>query len=496
MKKIRNLAIILAFLIFATIVLPHNVFAAEGMDKYLTNGKLVIPSIPPQNEEEAYAITEYLSDETDGEYYVEGSTFNSTYTKATISDGNTSKEVEIVYEYDKDVKKVFDGMVSKIPEDKAFIMSDMELVNYWLYGSDEDVFNYSSEVKEATNYKNFNFNFTVGLGGDLPSALAQTFGGMLKSDYNGTVYYVKPYTELKQQYVIYVDDNTSDDKILDTIKNRVNTLFGNGKVTITEKGSLNNWYPEYFGEEYDDLKQYDTTIASMTKQEYIESKILEIDDVDNDLHFLKNAYEKYFSATIGEVEHYFVVIKDSSKIQKAQYKTSDVGTDITISSKSVELPLDTLIKASKLTSGDEYDKIIKTLEVTNSETYDLTLYSNSLDRNITKLDNGKFEVKIPVPDTLKDKTLIVYYVGADNKVEEHEVTVKDGYATFTTDHFSIYTLAEKKVVDETPNNTPTNTTGEKDETPKTGTVDIIGYVLVATIISALGIVVLNKKETK
>ena len=49
----------------------------------------------------------------------------------------------------------------------------------------------------------------------------------------------------------------------------------------------------------------------------------------------------------------------------------------------------------------------------------------------------------------------------------------------------------------TPENPPTNTTPEvqepKDETPKTGTVDIIEYVVAITMIAGIGIVVLNKK---
>ena len=97
---------------------------------------------------------------------------------------------------------------------------------------------------------------------------------------------------------------------------------------------------------------------------------------------------------------------------------------------------------------------------------------------------------------------MVYYVDSNNKIIEYEVTVENGFATFTTDHFSIYTLAEKKVVEETPDNTPSETPDntpakeEKDETPKTGTVDVIEYVWVITLISILGIAVLNKKETK
>ena len=68
---------------------------------------------------------------------------------------------------------------------------------------------------------------------------------------------------------------------------------------------------------------------------------------------------------------------------------------------------------------------------------------NVKNSKITKLENGIFEVTMPVPTDLEGKNLAIYYVTEDGKVEEHEVTIKDGYATFQTNHFSIYTLAEK-----------------------------------------------------
>ena len=66
---------------------------------------------------------------------------------------------------------------------------------------------------------------------------------------------------------------------------------------------------------------------------------------------------------------------------------------------------------------------------------------------ITKLDNGTFEVRIPVSKSLKGKDLIVYYVDNDNKVTEYKVTISADYAVFNTNHFSIYTLAENHKTD-------------------------------------------------
>ncbi len=72
----------------------------------------------------------------------------------------------------------------------------------------------------------------------------------------------------------------------------------------------------------------------------------------------------------------------------------------------------------------------------------MKLYSNTLEDYITKLDNGTFEVRIPLSEKLAEEDLIVYYVDENDEIEEHEVKKEDGYAVFMTNHFSIYTLAE------------------------------------------------------
>ena len=53
--------------------------------------------------------------------------------------------------------------------------------------------------------------------------------------------------------------------------------------------------------------------------------------------------------------------------------------------------------------------------------FDLNLYSDSLGKYITKLDDGKFEVRIPVPDNFKGKNLTVYYVDENGILHMHGV---------------------------------------------------------------------------
>lgn len=67
--------------------------------------------------------------------------------------------------------------------------------------------------------------------------------------------------------------------------------------------------------------------------------------------------------------------------------------------------------------------------------------------------------------------LAIYYENSAGKLEEYEVVVNNGMATFKTNHFSVYTLSEKLEV--------------KENNPKTG--DQIMTWLSLGIISLIGL---------
>ena len=151
-----------------------------------------------------------------------------------------------------------------------------------------------------------------------------------------------------------------------------------------------------------------------------------------------------FKITVNDLEHQLIVRRDSGKMVTPVYKSVDMATNVSVNTTDSSVPLDTVMKVDELKSGTVYEDIIKTLDVEDNVTYDIKLQSESLDKHITKLNNGKFEVKIPVPEALKGQNLSVYYVDENKKITEHKTTkTDDGYAVFETDHFSIYTLAAK-----------------------------------------------------
>lgn len=173
------------------------------------------------------------------------------------------------------------------------------------------------------------------------------------------------------------------------------------------------------------------------------------DDADGDYYYLQQAAGGYwFYLEAGGEKHMFVILKDNDKITIPTYKSVDVSTEVEVTCEGTNIPLDTRIGVDKLTEGEEYQKIMEVLDVKENATFDITLFSMSVDEYISKLDNGTFEVKLPLSDNFKNKSLIVYFVDDSKNIVEYNVEVINGYAAFNTDHFSIYTLAEKPVAPE------------------------------------------------
>ena len=111
---------------------------------------------------------------------------------------------------------------------------------------------------------------------------------------------------------------------------------------------------------------------------------------------------------------------------------------------------------------------------------------------VTKLKDGKFEVRIPIPENFDKESLAVYYVDDKDKKIEHEVTVKENYAVFTTNHFSIYTLAEKT-------NANAGSAGSSSSVPLTGDYHPTSVFFVLMFVSSViiaGAVVERKRRTK
>lgn len=427
-----------------------------------TAKKYTNKSIKPETEDNAYIIlTDLLA--KDGITPI----FNAEqdFTKFEgYDDKYYYTNITVTYNYDNNIKTVVDSLTKNIPEDQdIFKMKDFEIVNFWVNGGKQ--FYYSSELMSCMNNKNFEFNELMGD----TTPFASMTAGPVTLKYDGTIYYARYMLGVEAEHVLYVPTNTAKADYLKVMQERVDNYIGKGKAVISDCGTV----------------EQDTTEYPIDPQNPI---------------FEKSSDGHVYKMTIGENSFYFVIKADTESMYTPTFISSDVATDVAISANSGTLPLDTLIRVNEITGGDQYEKIMKILALENGEIYDLKLFSQALEKNITKLEDGSFEVRIPLSEKLKGKDLVAYYVDDNGNKEEHEVTIKEGYAVFNTNHFSTYTLAEKVSDVTPPSNNEENKDeqgGEKDDTPKTGT----GILAIESILGIFAVVlasavIIAKRENK
>jgi len=125
---------------------------------------------------------------------------------------------------------------------------------------------------------------------------------------------------------------------------------------------------------------------------------------------------------------------------------TDAGTGIMLAASTAQLPAGTVLKADVLTSGPVYDHISDTLShAANLVIFNLQLSAGG---DIIQPDGGVL-ISVPVPAGFNLSKLVIYRVEANGTTTLHPVAVevKGGktYATFETEHFSNYALADEAV---------------------------------------------------
>jgi hypothetical protein len=419
LPKEKNLKIGLLLLLGFMLFLPNNVKAATTFEEEFPTGTATIRSVAPKNDSEAGAIFELLSNAHSG-WSVNIETCNEGYTECTVTYAEENGELTITYSYDSAVKTVVDNLTKDISEELFFSMSDIELINYLVYrGENSSLPEFSEQLKSFAKYNNLKFFIDVRGGDGFPFYTANI--GMLKFQYEDVLYYVKPGNNtVVAKHIFYVGSDVTD--IENAVKTRIESVFKNVTATVVNTQEKVSAY-------IDDSEGFDEGGPYHFLLEYENEDVYEI-------------------SINGGDPFKFIVLKDSSKVNNTlSFKSKDVINDVYISTDSV-IPFDTLVKVARLTSGEDYERIINILKLASAEMFDLRLFSSSTNTNITQLEDGSFEVRIPIPSALNNKKLAVYYVGEDDEVEKINVTTKDGYAIFNTNHFSIYTLAE---ADDEPN---------------------------------------------
>lgn len=528
-RKIGS-ALLIVVMLFSITVTPTFTHAekqkmSEEFRSILTDGKFVFNYAKPSNKDDILAqiACDSFEDAT-GNFSLHNENgevaLSDDLSKITIGRWDNMEEVErhtvdAVWNYNEKAYKAAQSFVKNLPiEDSKstfFYLTDLEYMNYLVNNLSpssefDEMANYSGELKAITNNTNFSIKMESRAGGGNP--FFDTRSGITRMYYRDSVYKVwLNEIHVQANHAIYVPEETPDtkDALVAAAQKRVDDYIGKNVIKITDAGKTISQYYE------DEITSFDSQIANL-QQELLrlqaiitteqakdptlqdinlisetEVKIFLIEsDLDSltsqkewteedynngEYHYdhMKNAVGDYiFNVTIkGSDECYsFVIIKDNSMLTVPTYQNVDISTDVSVSTDSSEVPLDTIIAVDKISEGKEHDRICGVLDTKDNEMFDIKLHSGSMDSYITKLKNGKFNVRLPIPEKYENKKLIVYYVDTNGNKTEHSVTVKNGFASFETDHFSIYTLTTipepESTLPATPSATPATSTPEPE----------------------------------
>lgn len=479
--KIRKIIVAVMLIVVCAFVCPNVGYASEEMsDEFkaiLTDGKLVVPSVEPTSEEEAWMYANaYLKStfQTDSSIWFEVGQFEGeNYSRATVHYGviDTNREnvnieswkhreehiVDVEYKYTETNPKIKDKVmryIDKVHENSRFTLHDLEVVNFWKYGKlnvfrdflsydAADTSGFCGEFKTFLDHTNLSVMFDDARGGWDDELLHDNYSGAAFG-YDGVYYGVVNKIRMRVESVIYVPDDVEYTKetLLQTAQERINNyLQDDTSVVLSYGGLLSEVDPSWYGK---------GTEEDLAWGWYP----IDIEDA-----------EHYFVANVNGLEHKLLIIPNSEKMYTPTYKTIDLDTNVEINTDSSSVPLDTLVQVDKIEHGKDFDRIKDILRFHNTDSFDLKLHSFSGNRYIEKLDNGNFRVRIPIKEELKGKKLSVYYIDDNGKKHEHEVKIEGDYACFETNHFSIYTLADtESVITDNVTNETSPKTGDGSNT--------------------------------
>ena len=443
MKKIINGFVLLLTALFT---LQGNVFADvlnpdELIKRVASDGKNAVvkmkkPNINSFDEAMAFELTldGYFRRALENEMYStwidceDGSVTDCTIHFIDGGENDTPIKVTITYDEPKENKAV-DALVALYKNslkdfshdstvDDYYVLEDLSLINYyqtnskselWENGAAGRALKYST-LNSITKGSNFDYYLDPRAGAQSEFFMYEYAWGPMGIYYNDYLYDIVE-QGIYFKRVIYIPEDTedTDEAYIAAAQKRINDYLGNKEVEVSYGGLIS------------DL-------------ESIWGESPESDD------FPIESNGKYYNIKAKDRSYKFYIIKGSKEqLIAPTYEGLDIETLIEILSKDSSIPLDTALKVKEILN----EKLKELIGTDNYKSFDISLYSSAMNANIEKLDNGKFEVRIPIPESMKGKTLIVYYFDQNGTKHPYEVLPKDGYAVFETDHFSTYTLAEK-----------------------------------------------------
>ena len=320
---------------------------------------------------------------------------------------NVMKQIKTVQFYDEE-------------QTNNYVLEDLNLINYYLtqdlnkvsYVS--NIMNFIPDIISLIQNQPITISLVAGMGGSGDDTeyigISGLAGGTAIVYYNGVAYGYIDHTGANIYNIIYIPENTENTKeaYVEAIKARLN----NSSIEVTCAGVI---------------------------PENSETVYVSLDGID-----LSKTDGNYYKLKINGQVYPFVVMK-KAELNVPKYEQVEETTGVRISTTDLSIPFDTVITVEEVKENTEaYSKIVEVLKVSNFKAFDISLYSETLGTNITKLENGLFQVTIPIGKEYVGKNMAAYYINADNTIEEHDIIMDvEGNATFETDHFSTYIITEK-----------------------------------------------------
>lgn len=249
-------------------------------------------------------------------------------------------------------------------------------------------------------------------------------------------------------------------------------IFGTATMTIPESiEDSEEAFMNYALSQLKSLKKYNGIDLKMEKEEG------------------KNEYLLYAGSYDPTL---ILLIKDTSN---KKVVSTDKDTNVKLETTGAVVPTNTIMDVTPIKDGETFKTVEKVMSnVKNFKIFDITLESNG----VKIQPKGNVKISIPIPSDMTTENLIVYRVDESGEKTEYKVTVETvsnvKYATFITNHFSTYVLAELSAQDNiTTNNNQNTNTHKLDDSPKTGMVDLVSIISLIAIVSFAGIVILKRK---
>ncbi len=494
MKLKTKILIVTVIALFAVIIGATNVKAAEITEEYLQNMLDVLPESMDINlkeseyekasaeiEKQVKAIWQEKGINTTGvETYfgtnplylcLENDNFHKANVTVQLKENgkNTElhKEITIKYNNTKDYNSADEQTVKnlKLESPVYFEFSLEDAMASEKYDAWTELFNlaekyYNSIVKD----KSITIKATSGAGDGYGFGAVDGEGGTHLGIFkNDILYDIRVMGSEGSVPVVTVPSSVAEDEVNTYVVNKVKDY------AMAHQNDIGEWNLEY-------EPGYEVIDISLIKTN-------EIDNYHGKKVAVDNAYELHFTHKNGKFSDDGFVIVRREQPKQSPVTDTDTDTNIQLETNTDIVPSDTVLEIKPI---DKKNITVLEDSVNNFVAYDITLKSNGVEVQ----PSGKVKIKIPIPAEFDTSKLVAYRIDGNNKIK-YDVTVEtiDGkkYAVFETDHFSTYILAETK-------ETSTNNKGELDETPKTGTTDIIKYIVPVTIMSAIGIIALRKRK--